>query len=209
MLNTNDQDQKEIEQQQQPLGAFGSFRTDFVRQIKSYRSIRKKAVKQSAKEDKTTFIQDLWDRCLKAGLPQLAVQTKWIQGIKNGDLNPNNYGRYTVQDVGYCQRATDNWKTAKDKSKDYDEDIYQYCSDQVKSMMRFTAELANSWHVRPDGVVLGEPLEKYLDYEEYIVNNYQPPYFCVAMYACYYLWPWVCQQIGEPQKTNVYYGMYI
>lgn len=196
-------DEKDAEQESDR--PYRSWRAAFAQKIKSYALSKVTAPKAKEKE---TFITELWNKCVELGLPKLAVETKWIQGIRNGNLDPDNYGRYTVQDVGYVARATDNWQVAKTKAKLYDADIYKYCDDQVSSMIKYTAELSTAWHVQPDGVILGDALDQYMDYEEYIVENYPPSYFLVAMYACYYLWPWICQQIGEPAKTNLYYGMH-
>eukprot|EP01084_Bolivina_argentea_P176826 305929_1 len=195
MLNSDEKKTSDTKTSQH----FKSFRNLLSTQLQSFKGTQ-------VDSDSKSFMAELWDKCVKTGLPMLAVQTDWIQGIKNGNLNPDNYGRYTVQDIGYCQRAKDNWSTAADKAKRYDEDIYNYCLLQVSSMIKYTAELSNAWNVKSEDVVLGDALQQYMDYEEYIVNNYPPSYFPVAMFACYYLWPWVCQQIGPVEKNNLYYG---
>ena len=153
-----------------------------------------------------TFTEKLWNACLETGLPELATKTKWIQGIKNGNLDPDDYGKYSVQDVGYCYYARNNWIAAMEKTKEYDIDIYNYCIDEVLSMTTFSESFAKDWHIQPSGIEFGGALEEYINYEKYIIEHYEPSYFLCAMYACYGLWPWTVQQIKPIAPNNLYQG---
>lgn len=47
----------------------------------------------------------MWEAALRKGYMQEALDTKFIQGIKNGNLHPEIYGSFMVQDYAYQEEA--------------------------------------------------------------------------------------------------------
>ncbi|XP_022093498.1 uncharacterized protein LOC110980809 [Acanthaster planci] len=135
---------------------------------------------------------------------QLALHTKFIQGIKSGLLDPTDYGGYTVQDAVYCSNATTYYGIAEDKSQD--EIMKAFIQSRVKSYTSYTKVMFKQWHIRdPSGVAMGAAAASYSAFEKGVAENCEPIYLLIAMLPCEKLWEWLAEQIQSGiSETNVY-----
>ena len=62
----------------------------------------------------------LWQRAEASGYLEQALNTKLIQGIKNGNLHPESYGPFMVQDYAYQEEAAILFERAEEDIKRLD-----------------------------------------------------------------------------------------
>lgn len=123
-----------------------------------------------------------------------ALLTCHIQGIKYGDLNPNDYGRYTVQDAIYCYRATEQYKILAERATDAQ--IKLFAEKRYESYQKYTKDLFDQWCITdPSGIKLSPQLDEYINYKSEILKTHSDIYFLVANIPCLRLWTWLANQL--------------
>lgn len=145
----------------------------------------------------------MWDAALP--IAEQALQTCHIQGIKYGDLDPNKYGNYTVQDAIYCYQATDQYNKLAQKATDTE--IKKFAEARCESYKKYTEALFNAWCIEdPKGIKLAPKLQDYIQYKSEILEKYDSLYFIVSNMPCLGLWYWLATQLREPDKgpANLY-----
>jgi len=150
----------------------------------------------------------LWDTTMKQGLQNEALQTNFIQGIKNGTLNPDDYGGLTIQDVAYCYYGAQNWKDASLKALKLNQILVgQFCEARYESYETFVESFSKEWNISMNGIKgieLSKEAQDYINDEELIIKNYDSSYCIIANYACYKLWPWLAEKMSPYQNSDVY-----
>lgn len=127
-------------------------------------------------------------------IAEKALQTCHIQGIKYGDLDPNHYGFYTVQDAIYCYQATEQYRRLAETATDAQ--IKNFAQDRQKSYERYTKNLFDSWCIGdPNGIKLSPELQKYINYKWEILKSHSSAYFLVSNLPCLRLWTWLANQL--------------
>jgi len=162
------------------------------------------AVSEDSKESEiVSFSQDLWCKCLEAGLPQSALTTSFVKGIQDGSLAIKNYAPFFIQDIYYLQHGSELWaQTAIRAEQQNKTDIAKYCNQRKQSWAEYAALFAKDWHVKPDGIVLGRAMSDYVEYEQFIVNKYGVEYIFIAFYACLKLWPYIGRALKSQQEDD-------
>ncbi|XP_033751089.1 aminopyrimidine aminohydrolase-like [Pecten maximus] len=146
-------------------------------------------------DPKTKLSARLWEST--KGIRDMAINTDFVQGIKNGKLDPEKFGVFCVEDSIYLYKQQHNIKVATEKAKPYP-DQYTYLHKRIDSYKTLYEAEFKKWHVgKPEGISLGKDLKEYMDYEEDVALNRQSIYFLVALIPCLKLWPWLGQQIKD------------
>lgn len=137
-------------------------------------------------------------------LAQAALESDYIQGIKQGTLNPNNFGQYSVQDVAYCHNGLEDWKAVATRAQQ--PDIKAFAEARVKSWAKYAQETYGAWHISdPAAVQLSVAAQTYSAFESEVAHHYDPLYTVVVMIPCDRLWYWLANQIKSGSSaTNVY-----
>ncbi|XP_019617645.1 PREDICTED: uncharacterized protein LOC109464968 [Branchiostoma belcheri] len=162
-----------------------------------------RATAQQRVADEKTLSERLWDQNLD--LVDAAWDTKFIQGIAHGNLDPNDYGQYTVQDAAYCNAATDNLQFLTDKVQGAP--LEEFFKGQYEGYKGYTQELYESWFLKPDGADLGPAAQAYVDLEHEIAHNEEALYYLVSMIPCLRLWPYLAKMMekgGYDKESNIY-----
>lgn len=148
--------------------------------------------------------QKLWNDNLDGS--KKCLQSCFIVGIASGRLNPNFYGKYTLQDAVYCYHATRNLRTLL-KKVTLDE-YKNFLKTRIDSFEKYTNEMFEDWQIEnPDGIRLGEAARDYIQMQEKIADsNLNFIYSLIAMLPCEMLWPWLAQSIDNGDKNNLYYS---
>ena len=140
-----------------------------------------------------------------------AKTSKFIQGMAEGTLDPDDYGGYMVQDAAYCFSAV----TAFDRAAQHMQEkgnpefslLYRV---QSESFRDYNQEFVKTWRLKnTDSVVMGPAAGMYVGYESALSGEH-PKLLCIAMLPCSMLWPWIARElIGSVKKeTNPYYGWF-
>jgi len=154
----------------------------------------------------TSLSASLWNSSQK--LAQEALASDFIQGIKNGTLDPNQFGQYTIQDVLYCAHGLSDWETVASRATD--PDVKSFATARVTSWKSYIKELFSDWHIAdPSAINLSTAVKTYSDLESNVANNYDPLYAAVVMLPCDRLWYWLATQIAPDSPTNNVYQFWI
>ena len=136
-----------------------------------------------------------------------AKESKFIQGMAKGSLDPNVYGGYMVQDAAYCFNAVDSYERAAEKMQGVGKpDFSLLYRTQSESFKRYNHDFLQKWRLRnSDSVAMGPAAATYVGYERALSQN-DPKYLCIAMLPWTMLWPWIAGQlIASVEKNNPYY----
>jgi thiaminase/transcriptional activator TenA len=143
-----------------------------------------------------------------ADIRQQALNTDFIQGIKNGTLNPDDYMTYNIQDWAYLTHEIDDLATAVNKSSG---DIQIALKDRYDSYVSYSQEEFQQYNVLEGAinavVDVKDAFGSYINFTQTIVANYPPQYVLVSVLPCEQLWPWLGQAInGSAVTPNAYSG---
>ncbi|XP_052798102.1 uncharacterized protein LOC128230119 [Mya arenaria] len=124
-----------------------------------------------------------------------ALQTGFVQGIRNATLNPESFGGYMLQDSMFCYEASKNIDLAESNATD--PIIKQFLQKRFQSYKDYFQSLFNTWHiVDASGIKLDQACTAYIAHEHDVAMNRNSVYFVVALLPCAKLWPWIGQQIA-------------
>ncbi|MEM9276457.1 MAG: TenA family transcriptional regulator [Cyanobacteria bacterium P01_F01_bin.143] len=147
----------------------------------------------------------LWLAC--QDIADQALASKYIQGIKNGNLHPDRYGQYTVQDAVYCHNAQTDYQIIKNRKKTDDlPELKAFAEARFEGYQKYNKQFLESWHI--DNVKALAPssvVNTYIDFERKVAQNMPPIYGIIAMIPCEELWSWLATQL-KPYATpqNLY-----
>ena len=136
-----------------------------------------------------------------------AKESKFIQGMASGNLDPDNYGGYMVQDAAYCFNAVEVFDYAAKRmqllGKPEFSLLYRVQSESYK---KCNLEFVKTWRLKDaESVVMGPAADTYVGYES-ALSRRDPKYLAIAMLPCTFLWPWIAGKlIDSVDKNNPYY----
>lgn len=146
-----------------------------------------------------TLFWEMWKEC--EDIAKAVLETDYFKGILNNDLDPNAYGSLMVQDAYYCFEALDSYIAAA--THPYDNDCAEFLEKKKESYASYNETYHKIWHVRDShGVIPGEEILNYTNYEAYVAGNLDTPYLFAVMLPCEYLWTWVANQLKLKLKAN-------
>ncbi len=136
-------------------------------------------------------------------IAQEALGTEFINGIKNGTLDPVTYGGFNVSDAYYCFNGADDYKTAYDKATD---SVLKFFLEQkYKSYKAYNKDFPTTWRIKDaSGVVPTNTCKEYSEFESAIAGGKNSIYTVVAMLPCEFLWYWLASQISPAREGNLY-----
>ena len=91
-----------------------------------------------------TFFWKLWEYSEAYAIKSL--NTSYIQGIKNGTLDPRNYGYSMVNDAYYSFRGADAYGEAAKKATDVK--LKNYLLEREKIYKEQKKRFAKKWHIK-------------------------------------------------------------
>ena len=151
----------------------------------------------------------LWLAC--QDIAEQALASDYIQSIKHGNLHPDNYGQYTVQDACYCYNAEADYQTLEERSNKagYSE-LASFAQARYEGYQKYNKEFLTSWHIA-DGkaVIPSEAANVYINFEHHVANNMEPIYGVMAMIPCEQLWSWLANQLKADATPENLYSFWI
>ena len=151
----------------------------------------------------------LWLAC--QDIAQEALASDYIQGIKNGTLDPNKYGQYTVQDAAYCYNAAADYQTIEERAKNEGHpELSAFAQARLESYQKYNESFLEEWHIASGNAVVPSPAVKtYIDFEHGVAHQLPPIYGVIAMIPCDELWPWLATQLKDDAGPNNLYSFWI
>ena len=147
----------------------------------------------------------LWQAC--QDIAQQALNSTFMQGIGHGNLDPDHYGQYIVQDCAYCYHAQRDYQTIVDRATQAGHsELAAFAKARLASYARFNQSYLKSWHIsNPDALDVGQAARQYIDCEHTAASRLSPVYGTVVMIPCERLWPWLASQLkSDAGSSNVY-----
>lgn len=143
----------------------------------------------------------LWDSTKE--LRQDVMKTTFIQGLKNGSLDPVKFGKYVVQDVVFCYQGQKNMETIAARSFG---DLRDFMKKEILSLRQYNKHVREAWNIQnPDAVYTNSACRAYIEFLTYVAQSYDPIYFLVAFLPCMRLWPWIGEQLRQSESN---FGVY-
>ena len=144
-------------------------------------------------------------------LAKQALETDYIQGIANGNLNPNNYGQYSVQDCAYFYHAKGNYQAIQARAlKAGYKELAAFAQVRYDSYVGYTKQVLKEWHISdPNAVSLSEAAQRYIDFEGLLARDSLPIYGVIAMMPCEQLWAWLATELQPDISPNNIYSFWI
>ena len=157
-----------------------------------------------------SFTQNLFNDKTSVKIRNAATQSKFIQGMAEGNLDPDNYGGYMVQDAAYCFNAVNTFDYAAQQMQFQGKLAFSLLYRvQSESYKNYNQEFLKTWRLKnTDSVVMGPAAQMYVDYEA-ALSRQDAKFLSIAMLPCTMLWPWIAGElIDSVDKKNPYYGWF-
>lgn len=166
---------------------------------------KKKALKLSSATGETLYDQ-MWAATTQ--YQQAALASDFVQGIAHSDLNPDQYGQFTVLDAAYCSYSANDYSIVIPKATD--PEVKAFCEARQKDYLDYNAEVFAGWHISdPKAVQLTDLAQAYADFERTIADTMDPLYFVVAMTPCISLWTYIGLTLAPDATPNNLYATWI
>ena len=165
---------------------------------------------QESAPGETSFSKELFNDEISVKIRQAAKESKFIQGMAAGTLDPDDYGGYMVQDAAYCFNAVTAFdQAAQQMQMNGKPEFALLYRVQSESFKGYNEEFVKTWRLKsPDSVLMGPAAETYVGYES-CLSLQDPKYLCIATLPCVMLWPWLAGElIDSVDKSNPYFGWF-
>ena len=109
-----------------------------------------------------------------------ALNTNFVQGIKDGTLDPVKYGGFNVSDAYYCFKGAEDYLTAANKATN--PTLKAFLMKKHNSYVSYNNTFPTTWHVK-DGssIVPSSVCASYSAFETEVVGNDDPIYALIVM----------------------------
>ena len=143
----------------------------------------------------------LWNQC--TDIANSTLQTEFIKGIKNANLDPVIYGGFNVSDAYYCFNGEQDYLTAQSKATD--PTLKAFLLKKYTSYNKYNKTFPTTWHIKDaNGIVPSDICKQYSEFESSVAKNEDPIYALIVMLPCEYLWAWIGAQLSPPIEGNLY-----
>ena len=143
----------------------------------------------------------MWNSC--KDIAEGALATDFVQGIKDGNLNPQTYGAFNVSDAYYCFHGAEDYQVAVDKAAH--PVLKAFLQQKHDSYQQYNETFPDTWRVKDGSSIVPTTVcQAYADFESRICINEEAIYALIVMLPCEYLWVWLGQQLVSYQEDNLY-----
>jgi len=143
----------------------------------------------------------MWNACKE--IASQALQTKFVQGIGNGTLDPIKYGAFNVSDAYYCFHGAEDYLVAERQATD--PVLKAFLLQKYKSYQNYNQTFPDTWRVQDASSIVPFPVCKaYSQFESDVASHQNPIYCLIVMIPCEYLWSWLASQLPSPSSHNLY-----
>ncbi len=138
-----------------------------------------------------------------AGIANQSLNTDFVQGIKNGNLDPIKYGAFNVTDAYYCYEGAQDYLNAESQATD--PTLKAFLFKKYESYNKYNQTFTTVWHLRDaSGIVPLPSTLAYANFEGDVASHQLPIYTLITMIPCEYLWYWLANQLAPPAPGNIY-----
>lgn len=143
-------------------------------------------------------------------IAQQALATDFLQSIKNGNLNPTQYGAFNISDIYYCFHGASDYGAAAHRATN--NVLKDYFLKKQESYNKYNQSACTTWNLTGSQSVSPTPTTfDYSEFERSVANGSaidgtvkDPIFTLIAMLPCEYLWAWLASQLAPPEPGNIY-----
>ena len=147
--------------------------------------------------------QKLWER--NYNLASLSLNTKFVQGIKNGDLPKIKFQEYVAQDYFFLESFARAYGLAVSKSRNKKNiKTLSVLLSGVSEELILHETYAKEWDIDLTTNLIGPATKKYTDFLEEVSLNLSLIEIMSAMTPCMRLYSWLGKQLLNMISNNPY-----
>ena len=147
--------------------------------------------------------QKLWER--NYNLASLSLNTKFVQGIKNGDLPKTKFQEYLAQDYFFLESFARAYGLAVSKSKNKKNiKTLSLLLSGVSEELILHETYAKEWDIDLTTNLIGPATKKYTDFLEEVSLNLSLIEIMSAMTPCMRLYSWIGKKLLNMISDNPY-----
>ncbi|KAH7296003.1 hypothetical protein KP509_26G003500 [Ceratopteris richardii] len=152
-----------------------------------------------------TLADFLWNQ--SSDLLDLARQTVFIKGVRDGILDPDFYGTYMLQDGWYCREVGGIWREVSTSNREgVDSEIKNFAAESGVKYERYGNAIYDRWNAIE--IKAGKDIMKYVDSIKTSVTEYAPN-ILISTYACVKLWPVLTGELDNVVKEGNPYKVWV
>ena len=147
--------------------------------------------------------QKLWER--NYNLASLSLNTKFVQGIKNGDLPKTKFQEYLAQDYFFLESFARAYGLAVSKSRNKKNiKTLSILLSGVSEELILHETYAKEWDIDLTTNLIGPATKKYTDFLEEVSINLSLIEIMSAMTPCMRLYSWLGKKLLNMISDNPY-----
>ena len=147
--------------------------------------------------------QKLWER--NYNLASLSLNTKFVQGIKNGDLPKTKFQEYLAQDYFFLESFARAYGLAVSKSRNKKNiKTLSVLLSGVSEELILHETYAKEWDIDLTTNLIGTATKKYTDFLEEVSLNLSLIEIMSAMTPCMRLYSWLGKKLLNMISDNPY-----
>ena len=147
--------------------------------------------------------QKLWER--NYNLASLSLNTKFVQGIKNGDLPKTKFQEYLAQDYFFLESFARAYGLAVSKSRNKKNiKTLSVLLSGVSEELILHQTYAQEWDIDLTTNLIGPATKKYTDFLEEVSLNLSLIEIMSAMTPCMRLYSWLGKKLLNMISDNPY-----
>jgi len=147
--------------------------------------------------------EKLWDN--NNDLALHCLNTKFVQGIKNGNLLKKNFQEYVAQDYFFLESFARAYGLAINKAIDkYSIKVLSELVVGISKELILHENYANSWEINLNRNFINPSTEKYTDFLKDISQKCSCVEIISAMTPCMRLYSWLGQNLSKAALNNPY-----
>ena len=147
--------------------------------------------------------QKLWER--NYNLASMSLNTKFVQGIKNGDLPKTKFQEYLAQDYFFLESFARAYGLAVSKSRNKKSiKTLSVLLSGVSEELILHENYAKKWDIDLTTILIGPATKKYTDFLEEVSLNLSLIEIMSAMTPCMRLYSWLGKKLLNMTSDNPY-----
>ncbi|KAM6921820.1 uncharacterized protein FYW49_007466 [Xenentodon cancila] len=130
-----------------------------------------------------------------ADIAMETYRTPFVEHMKLGDLQSDEYVNFMIQDINYLVKVTEMLKQMSEKVKS-PEDLRDFFKGRYESYKKFSEQVLKQFNLNDvSGIKPIPAMEKYLKDYKSIMEKEKPIFFAVSLLPCSRLWIWLANDL--------------
>ncbi len=164
---------------------------------------------RTSSPDPDSLFWKMWNAGGNA-IAKKTLETDFLKGIRDGDLDPVKYGAFNISDIYYCFSGAKDYAVAADRTND--PILSDYLTRKYASYDEYNKSACTTWSLNgPQSVAPTSVAFEYSEFERAVASGRamagkvkDPIYTLIVMLPCEFLWAWLAEKLAPPTSGNIY-----